>query len=290
MTTMLKNKTVSVILPNYNYANYLKSRINEVLSQTYPISEIIILDDASTDGSQDLIKGEISRIKEQYPEVVAKYVFNEKNSGNVFSQWQKGIELATSEYIWICELDDVSEQNFLETVMASFDDKDVVLSYCNSKIIDTNGKMTLKDNLRRIKDVFRKKHNVGSYVIDGIKEIDNNLAVFNSMPNVSAIVFKNQPSLGTFLEDAKKYKLCGDWYFYLKVATTGKIAFSNKVLNSHRVHQKSVTKGTSLKERFKEMQEIHKFAKNSIELNETTIDRMNKIESDLAKKWKIKDN
>ena len=284
------NKTVSVILPNYNYANYLKSRINEVLSQTYPISEIIILDDASTDNSQKVIEEEINRIKGQHPEITVKCVMNEKNSGNVFLQWQKGIKLATSNYVWICELDDISKQNFLEVTMKSFDDKNVVLSYCNSKIIDANGKMPLKDNLRRIKDVFRKKHNIGSYIVDGVEEINNNLAVYNSMPNVSAIVFKNQPKLSSFLDTAKNYKLCGDWYFYLMVATTGKIAFSNKVLNSHRVHQKSVTKNTSLNERYKEMQEIHKFAKNNTKLSEPTISRMDKIELDLAKKWKIKEN
>lgn len=284
------NKTVSVILPNYNYANYLKSRINEVLSQTYPISEIIILDDASTDNSQKVIEEEINRIKGQHPEITVKCVMNEKNSGNVFLQWQKGIKLATSNYVWICELDDISKQNFLEVTMKSFNDKNVVLSYCNSKIIDANGKMPLKDNLRRIKDVFRKKHNIGSYIVDGVEEINNNLAVYNSMPNVSAIVFKNQPKLSSFLDTAKNYKLCGDWYFYLMVATTGKIAFSNKVLNSHRVHQKSVTKNTSLNERYKEMQEIHKFAKNIIKLSEPTISRMDKIELDLAKKWKIKEN
>ena len=284
------NKTVSVILPNYNYANYLKSRINEVLSQTYPVSEIIILDDASTDNSQKVIEEEINRIKDQHPEITVKCVMNEKNSGNVFSQWQKGIKLATSNYIWICELDDISKQNFLEVAMKSFDDKNVVLSYCNSKIIDANGRMPLKDNLRRIKDVFRKKHNIGSYIVDGIEEINNNLAIYNSMPNVSAIVFKNQPKLSSFLDTAKNYKLCGDWYFYLMVATTGKIAFSNKVLNSHRVHQKSVTKNTSLNERFKEMQEIHKLVKSNIELNKTTVNRMDAIELDLAKKWKIKEN
>ena len=290
MITTAKNKTVSVILPNYNYARYLKSRLEEVLSQTYPISEIIILDDASTDDSQDIIKAEITKLKVQHPEVAIKYESNQKNSGNVFSQWQKGIKLATGNYIWICELDDSAKPNFLETVMTSFNKPDVVLSYCNSKIIGDSGKPLLKDNLRRIKDIFRKKHNLGSYIVDGEEEINNNLAVYNSIPNVSAVVFKNQPELIDFLEKAKKYRLCGDWYFYLNVAKTGKIAYSSKVLNLHRVHQESVTSSIDLRNRFQEMQRIHTYVKHSSNLSKNTISRIINIEKELAKKWKIKDN
>ena len=290
MISMLKNKTVSVILPNYNYAKYIAKRIDEVLAQTYPVSEIIVLDDASTDGSQEIIEKEIARIKERHPEFNIKCEYNQQNSGNPFSQWQKGIQLATSDYIWICELDDSAKPTLLKTAMAAFDDEKVVLSYCNSRIVGNNGKPLLKDNLRRVKDAFRKKHSAGSYIVDGLEEINNNLAVYNSIPNVSAAVFRKQPDLIKYLDQAKQYRLCGDWYFYLMIASTGKIAYSSRVLNYHRVHQKSVTGSTSLSDRFAETKEIHQFVKNNFTINDSTIERINKIEANLAKKWKIKDN
>ena len=49
-------KKISVIVPNYNYANYLKWRILSIAEQTYPIYEMIILDDASSDNSKTVIR------------------------------------------------------------------------------------------------------------------------------------------------------------------------------------------------------------------------------------------
>ena len=46
---------VSVVIPNYNYARYLDERINSILNQTFSDFEIILLDDASTDNSIEII-------------------------------------------------------------------------------------------------------------------------------------------------------------------------------------------------------------------------------------------
>ena len=60
-TKITNPKRISVIIPNYNYKKYLKERIDSILLQTYPIYEIIILDDCSTDDSVSLIKEIISK-------------------------------------------------------------------------------------------------------------------------------------------------------------------------------------------------------------------------------------
>ena len=278
-------KTVAAILPNYNYANYITSRINEILEQTYRIAEIIILDDASTDGSVQIIQENITKIKEKYPEIKVKVKINKQNSGNVFSQWQKGIELAEAEYIWIAEMDDSANANFLENVMRGFDDLRVVLSYTNSKLTKDNDQLAIKDSLRQVKDIFRKKHSMSDYVVEGVEELNRNLAVFNSIPNVSAVVFKNQEILENVLNEAKKFKLCGDWYFYINVAMTGKIFYCHKKLNTHRLHKESVTSGVSLEERFKETQAIHRFVLQNANISEDTKKRIRVLESKLAQKW-----
>ena len=99
---------VSVIIPNYNHAQYLPERIESVFGQTYPNYEVIILDDCSTDNSREVI--------EQYrtnPHV-SQIIYNEENSGGVFKQWKKGLSLAKGDLLWIAESDDKCENTFLE--------------------------------------------------------------------------------------------------------------------------------------------------------------------------------
>ena len=110
----MTNPLVSVIIPNYNHAKFLKERIESVLNQTYKNFEIIILDDKSTDDSVGIIK--------QYADnnYVKHILINEKNSGSPFRQWLKGFELAKGELIWIAESDDSCENSFLYTLVSEF--------------------------------------------------------------------------------------------------------------------------------------------------------------------------
>lgn len=84
MTTPL----VSVIVPNYNHAQYLEQRLDTVFNQTYQNFEVIILDDKSTDNSLEVI----NRYKDN-PHL-SQIVVNEQNTGSPFKQWDKGINLA----------------------------------------------------------------------------------------------------------------------------------------------------------------------------------------------------
>ena len=54
-TEITNLKKVSAIVPNFNYARFLKDRIYSILNQTYPVYELIMLDDASTDNSVQII-------------------------------------------------------------------------------------------------------------------------------------------------------------------------------------------------------------------------------------------
>ncbi len=283
--TTLPNKKVSVILPNYNYSHYIRSRINDAIFQKYNIYEIIILDDASTDNSNQIIDSEVARIKKEYSGIKIQVLRNHKNSGSVFSQWQKGIKIASGEYIWIAELDDSCSDNFLKTVLAPIErDKNIILSYTNSKLI---GDVSLRDNVRQKLEPFRKRHLSIAYVVDGKVELNRNLAVYNSIPNISACVFKNIPEVDKILNEAKKYKLAGDWYFYTKLAELGKIAYLPKKLNHHRLSKNSVTSRTKLEDRFLEIKKIHQELYKKSYILSSTKNRMEKIEENLRKSWHI---
>ncbi|MBR3320099.1 glycosyltransferase [Candidatus Saccharibacteria bacterium] len=281
----MKTPSVSVILPNYNYAQFFSSRLDEVLSQSYPVSEIIILDDASTDASVSCINTKLAKIKDDYPAINFKTDFNSKNSGSVFSQWQKGIELAESDYIWIAELDDSADSEFLKTAIEPISkDSDVVLSYTNSRLI---GSVSIKDRLRVAYDFMRTKRSINGYVTTGATEVEKSLAVFNSIPNVSACIIKNLPNLSKILDGSKGFKLSGDWYLYLNLLTQGKIAYSPKKLNAHRLSKTSVTSQTDLKIRFREMQTIHTLASDLYDLSDSTKARIKKTEDSLRTSWGI---
>ena len=127
--------TVSVIVPNYNHAAFLEQRIDSVLNQTFQDFEIILIDDCSTDDSVDFL----NKFK-NHPKV-SHFILNEKNSGSPFGQWQRGIELAVGNYIWIAESDDFAEVDFLEKTVSVLNAKpSTVLAYSDSRIIDENGK------------------------------------------------------------------------------------------------------------------------------------------------------
>lgn len=82
---------VSVVVPNYNYKRYLNLRIQSILQQTYQNIELILLDDASTDGSEEVLSDYQDHAK------VSHILLNEHNTGNPFKQWFKGMQLAIRE-------------------------------------------------------------------------------------------------------------------------------------------------------------------------------------------------
>lgn len=104
---------VSVIVPNYNYARYLPIRIESILNQSFQDFELILLDDASTDNSIQILE------KYRNNPHVSHIVINEENTGSPFQQWIKGVLLARGKYIWIAEADDVADSCFLEMCVES---------------------------------------------------------------------------------------------------------------------------------------------------------------------------
>src|SRR5271155_4024439 len=106
--------TVSIIVPNYNHARFLRQRIDSILTQTFQDFELILLDDCSTDQSRSILR-------EYTTDPRVRLEFNDANSGSTFKQWNKGVSLTRGKYIWIAESDDYADPRLLERLVGELD-------------------------------------------------------------------------------------------------------------------------------------------------------------------------
>lgn len=247
-------KTISVVIPNYNYEKFLYQRVYSILSQKYRINELIILDDCSTDNSREVIDDIIDNLKE-YMDI--SKVYNKTNSGAVFKQWKKAIELSKSDYFWIAEADDYCDKNMLSSLMKLMEkDNEITIGYVDTSYIDTIGNRILKTIKPEI-DIMKTGHWDKNFIHDGKEEIKEYAFLNCTIANVSSVVFKKDDYSDVFAE-LVNYKQVGDYLFYLNVMERGKIAFVNKPLNYYRVHGNNVTSQTKKELHFQELKRVHK--------------------------------
>src|SRR5438477_610601 len=91
--------TLSVIVPNYNHARYLDMSLPAILKQSVPPLELIVIDDASTDNSREVLR----RFAARNP--LVRLVENPKNLG-VMPNIRAGVEMARGEYVYVGSADD----------------------------------------------------------------------------------------------------------------------------------------------------------------------------------------
>lgn len=224
---------VSVIIPNYNHARYLRRRIDSVLGQTYRDLEAILLDDCSTDESRSVLS-------EYAKDPRVQIELNDKNSGNTFKQWNKGVRLARGEYVWIAESDDYADLHLLEKLVSRLDaDPSAVLSYCRSWRISADGELSgFLDAF--LPDLGSQKW-TRDFRADGNEECRKYLVFCNTILSASSVLFRRKVYLQVGGAD-EKLVLCGDWKTWVSMALTGgTITYVAEPLNYYRFHDSSVT-------------------------------------------------
>lgn len=223
---------VSVVVPNFNHEPFLSQRLETIYAQTYKNFEVILLDDASTDNSREILR-EFQNLHADN----TRLIFNEKNSGGVFNQWRKGIEAARGDLIWIAESDDYSAENFLSELVPAFADDAIQLAFCRADFIQDGQKIFTTEQYLADLPAFDWKK---TFAITAAEFVAQGFAVKNIIPNVSGVLFRKRK---TFPEVCLDMKLCGDWAFYLDVIKGGCVYYSPAATNFYRVHKNS----TSLK-------------------------------------------
>jgi len=248
---------VSVVVPNYNYASLIVGRLDSILAQTFPVYELIILDDASTDGSVDRIRNYF-----RDRDCEAKIFVNEQNSGSVFKQWVKGVQAVTGDLVWIAEADDLADPDFLSALVPAFTETGAVLAFCQSWQIDEKGNVLAHDYLAYTEDISNRWRE--DYSNDGMNEVRMSMAIKNVIPNVSAVLFNRKALLNAFEtigEDLFDYRVAGDWLVYLHVLAQGRVFYRAKSLNGHRRHRRSVTRSTALQSHLDEIAKVQSVAR-----------------------------
>ena len=256
---------VSAIVPNYNYARHLRDRIGSIVRQTVPVYEIIVLDDASNDDSLAIT----GKLAVEYG-IQLRLLCNNVNSGCVSRQWAKGVELARGDLVWIAEADDLCEPEFLESLTAAMKDPSVVLAYCQSRQIDEAGNLLAHSYLGYTDDVSRK-HWLRAYRERGSDENRKYLAVKNTIPNVSAVLFRRDAlrnAIAREIDTMSGFRVAGDWVAYLAVLEQGDIAFVPEPLNLHRRHAASLAIGSDRRSHLLEVLRVQHLVSQRYELEQ----------------------
>lgn len=274
---------VSVVIPNYNYENFLNERVYSILNQNYKIHELIILDDKSKDNSVLKIN-EIKDLLKDYLDI--KVVINEENSGTPFKQWLKGFSYATGDYVWIAEADDYCQKNLLKNLIKPiFKNKNIYISYSDTAFVDSEGKIFLKTIKNEI-DIQKTGHFDNSHINNGLDELKNYTFLNCTIANVSSAIIKNSDYTKE-LQDSLKLRQAGDWLFYIKLMQKGDVAYTSKVLNYYRVHGENVSSTMNYKKHIDEILFIYEYLEKTIKITKEQKEKMKERINFLKKTWKV---
>jgi glycosyltransferase involved in cell wall biosynthesis len=126
----MKTPKVTVYITNYNYRQYIEKAINSVLNQTYNNLEILIIDDGSSDGSNEII--------EKYSNISNIKIIYQKNKGLIITN-NIALRLAQGDYIMRLDADDYLDKNAIKLMVDEFnEDSELGLVFPNYFIVDEN--------------------------------------------------------------------------------------------------------------------------------------------------------
>ena len=204
---------VSVIIPNYNHAQYLGEAIQSVLNQDYQNFEIIVVDDGSTDNSQEVITSFGNRVQ---------YIWQE-NRG-LSAARNTGIRAAKGDFIGVLDADDKYEPNFMSTLVSILvENPDADGVYCGYQFVDH-----LDNPLPQREARLIPANQLYKALVDG-----------NFLVPESVLVRRHcYENIGFFDETLSA---CEDLDMWLRITHQYNIKGTNRVLTRHRISPDSMS-------------------------------------------------
>lgn len=219
---MLENPDISVIITTYNRANFIDRAIKSVLNQIYQDFEIIIVDDGSTDNTEEIIKG--------YKDKRIIYIKHKKNQG-ISAARNTRIKKSRGEYIAFLDSDDewVPEKLSKQVKILQNESTEVGVVYSNLCYIDENGK-----DMNKLLNPKREGY------------IYKDLLGENCVGPPSTLLIRkecfNQVGLFDSQQDAHE-----DWDMWIRIAKSYKFALIKIPLVKYRLHSNQISKNLEVK-------------------------------------------
>ncbi len=274
---------VSVVVPNYNYEAYLPERLKSIKNQNFQDFEIILLDDASSDKSAEVLE---AFAKTRFG---TKVVVNTENSGSPFAQWLKGMDLAQADLIWLAEADDYCEAELLTTLLPHFDDRNMCIASCASVPVTANG-----EHIGDYRPLYLNRIAEGrwdkDYRATDHQEADSGLGIANTIPNASAVMFRKFVPDDAFVEQVTQMRLCGDWFFYIRAMKGGFLGFSKDALNFHRRHSNTVTHNVEGSvQYFDELAQVRTYIGQTYDQSDAALERVKQFLNEDITRFNVED-
>jgi hypothetical protein len=138
---MASHDLVTVVIPDYNHARYVGDAIESVLAQTYQHVEILVVDDGSTDDSEEVVARFGTRVR---------YV-KQENKG-LSAARNTGIELARGEFIAVLDADDMYEPQFVSRLVGVLSaDPEAEAAFCGYRFVDAGNVPLPQVEARRLR-------------------------------------------------------------------------------------------------------------------------------------------
>lgn len=211
----MESVVVSVIMAAYNSERFIGAAIESILEQTYQEFELLIIEDASTDGTLEVIQS--------YADKRIRVLTNENNMGTLYNM-RRGVAEARGKYIAVLDSDDVSEPERLRKQVLVLEQRSEVL-LCASKVKNlVNGKM----------------ERVQYLPVKNARQLRFSLLFGNNMTAHSSVMFRKKElqELGIHYE---KYEYCHDYHLIMSVGQISPIYIINEELIQYRIHRKQKT-------------------------------------------------
>ena len=232
---------VSICIPTYNGALYLKDALESVRQQTYNYIEVIVSYDASEDSS--------IRLVEQFNEEVdfPVYILNHNPNG-IGANWNNCIKNANGKYIKFLFQDDVLLPSCIEEMVNVLEKNDSISLVASKRQFIIDGTYKSPEIDQWVEQFGDLQNNLDLIIEDELSIIDNSLfkskqflkSPLNKIGEPSVFMFRKQliNTVGYFREDLKQIL---DYEFCYRLLKTYNIAIINKVLVQFRLHEMQAT-------------------------------------------------
>ena len=220
---------VSVIMPFYNTAQYLPDTLRSLARQTVRGFELIAVDDASADGSAELV----TAFAEEHPDIPVRLIRSEENVGDCSAR-NIGLQHAQGRYICLIDADDLYAADYVEQLLKYIQETDADFVFCGyDKLYDADGRTVPYEQFKAYPPVARKNTVLRWYLL-GHTHIGHWAAMYQR-----AFLERNH------LRYTDGWHVAGDTEFVCRVLLSCRtVSFLRKSLYLYRIRPGSITTST----------------------------------------------